>query len=81
MKNKWIGLCWFFCVALWSIFRCMYLLTDRYFSESSLPVINNNIQSFSFVPIKMGKTITERDVDSKVYVSRIFFYHLQRHLP
>ena len=42
------------------------------FSQSSLPVINDHVQSFSFIN-QNGKTITEKDVAGKVYVTEFFF--------
>ncbi|MBC7890399.1 MAG: SCO family protein [Ferruginibacter sp.] len=50
----------------------LYFFSQDDFSQSALPVINNNVQPFSFTN-QNGKTVTERDVDGKVYVTEYFF--------
>lgn len=49
-----------------------FVFKDEDLSRSLLPVINNNVQNFSFVN-QDGKTITENNVDGKVYVAEYFF--------
>jgi protein SCO1/2 len=50
----------------------LYVFSQTDISQSNLPVINNNVQPFSFVN-QNGKTITEKEVDGKVYVAEYFF--------
>lgn len=50
----------------------LYFFSHEDFSQSSLPVINNNVQPFSFIN-QDGRNITEKDVDGKVYVTEYFF--------
>ncbi len=49
-----------------------FVYKDEDLSRSLLPVINDNVQSFSFTS-QDGKTITENNVDGKVYVAEYFF--------
>ena len=60
----------FFALLLAGFYYFLFRNTD--FSRSSLPVINNNIPDFSFTD-QNGKTVTERDIDGKVYVAEFFF--------
>ena len=50
----------------------IYFFSQDDFSQSGLPVINNNVQPFSFIN-QNGKTITEREIEGKVYVTEYFF--------
>lgn len=45
---------------------------DYDFTKSNLPVINDNLQDFSFIN-QNGKNITQRDIEGKVYVVEYFF--------
>ena len=45
---------------------------DQDMSRSLLPVINGDVENFSFIN-QDGKTITENNVDGKVYVAEYFF--------
>jgi len=49
-----------------------FVFRDYDFSQSGLPVINNNIQPFNLVN-QDGKTVTERNLQGKVYVAEYFF--------
>ena len=49
-----------------------FLFKDHDFSQSSLAVINPNVARFSFID-QNGKTVTESNVDGKVYVAEFFF--------
>lgn len=70
MKKKWWPYVGFFGVLLVAYFLVVFSQTD--ISQSNLPVINNNIQAFSFTD-QDGKTITEKNVEDKVYVAEFFF--------
>ncbi len=70
MKNKLIWYVGFF-VLLFAVYF-IYVFSQTDISQSNLPVINNNVQSFSFTD-QNGKKFTERDVDGKVYVTEYFF--------
>ncbi len=48
-----------------------FIFKDQDLSKSDLAVINN-VDSFSFIN-QDGRTITEKDVDGKVYVAEYFF--------
>lgn len=50
----------------------IYVFSQTDIAQSNLPVINNNVQSFSFTN-QNGKPFTEKDVDGKVYVAEFFF--------
>ncbi|HTB51372.1 MAG TPA: SCO family protein [Ferruginibacter sp.] len=78
MKKKWLLYLGFFIVLLSVFYYFVYTQID--FSESGLPVINNNIQSFSFLD-QNGKIITEREVAGKVYVANYFFTTCQGICP
>lgn len=69
MNKKW----WYvgFFVLLFAVYF-IYVLSQTDISQSNLPVINNNVQAFSFTN-QNGKTISEKDVDGKVYVAEFFF--------
>ncbi len=49
-----------------------FVYKDEDLSRSLLPVINADVQSFSFIN-QDGKTITENNVEGKVYVAEYFF--------
>jgi protein SCO1/2 len=76
--KKWLVYGGFFLVLLGIFYYFVYTQID--FSESGLPVINNNIQAFSFVD-QNGKTISNRDVEGKVYVANYFFTTCQGICP
>ncbi|WP_301922376.1 SCO family protein [Ferruginibacter sp.] len=69
MNKKW----WYigFFVFLFSVYF-IYVFSQTDISQSNLPVINNNVQSFAFTN-QNGKPISEKDVDGKVYVAEFFF--------
>ncbi len=70
MKKKWPLYLGFF-VALFALYYVfVFSMTD--ISQSTLPVINNNVQPFSFTD-QNGKKITLNDVEGKVYVTEYFF--------
>jgi protein SCO1 len=70
MIKKWYLYVGFFVLLFGAYF--IYFFSQDDFSQSSLPVINNNVQPFSFTN-QNGKMITERDVEGKVYVTEFFF--------
>lgn len=70
MSKKWFWYVGFFVLLFGAYFAYVFSQTD--ISQSNLPVINNNLQPFSFTN-QNGKTITEKDVDGKVYVAEFFF--------
>ena len=71
MKNKkWLWYAGFFAVLFALYYVFVYSFTG--ISQSNLPVINQNVQPFSFTD-QNGKKITEKDVEGKVYVTEYFF--------
>jgi protein SCO1 len=70
MIKKWVWYAGFFVLLFGGYFIFVFSQTD--ISQSTLPVINNNVEPFSFTD-QNGKKITERDVDGKVYVTEYFF--------
>ena len=70
MNKKWLWYVGFFILLFGGYFIYVFSQTD--ISRSSLPIINNNVQPFSFTN-QNSKTITEKDVDGKVYVAEFFF--------
>ena len=60
----------FFAVLLGAFYLLVF--SDYDFTKSNLPVRIDNVQDFSFVN-QNGKTITQRDVEGKVYVAEYFF--------
>lgn len=70
MIKKWYWYVGFFALLFGSYF--LYFFNQDDFSQSGLPVINNNVQPFSFTN-QNGKIITEKDVEGKVYVAEYFF--------
>ena len=49
-----------------------FVYKDEDLSKSLLPVINADVENFSFIN-QDGKTITEKNVEGKVYVAEYFF--------
>lgn len=70
MKKNWIWYVGFFVLLFGAYYVFVFSQTD--ISQSNLPVINNNVQPFSFIN-QNGKKITEKDVEGKVYVTEYFF--------
>ena len=70
MKKKWVWYIGFFALLFGGYF--IYFFSQDDFSQSTLPIINNNVQQFSFTN-QNGKTISERDILGKVYVAEFFF--------
>lgn len=70
MIKKWYLYVGFFVLLFGGYF--LYFFSQDDFDQSSLPVINNNVQEFSFTN-QDGKNITEKDVEGKVYVAEYFF--------
>lgn len=70
MIKKWYWYVGFFLLLFAAYF--VYFFNQDDFAQSTLPVINNNVQPFSFVN-QNGKNITEREVDGKAYVTEYFF--------
>lgn len=70
MKNRWIIYVLFFVVMAIGFYFTMGRLIPGY-SAVKLPVLNY-VQPFSFTN-QDGKTITERDLEGKVYVTEYFF--------
>jgi len=70
MNKKLIGYIVFFTVLI----TVFLLVVSRSFdfTQSNLGVINNNVDTFSFVN-QDGKIMTARDVEDKVYVAEYFF--------
>lgn len=69
MKQKLVIYLSFFVVLMLGYYAFVFTQTD--ISQSSLPVINNNIHPFKFIN-QNGKEITERDMEGKVYVAEYF---------
>jgi protein SCO1/2 len=70
MKKMWVLYIVAFLLLLTGFYYLVFKNVD--FSQSSLPVINDHVQSFSFIN-QNGKTVTEKDVAGKVYVTEYFF--------
>ncbi|MGB4844865.1 MAG: SCO family protein [Ferruginibacter sp.] len=49
-----------------------FVYKDEDLSKSLLPVLNDNVQNFSFTN-QDGKQVTENNIDGKVYVAEYFF--------
>jgi protein SCO1/2 len=60
----------FFALLLLSFY--LFVFKDADFSKSNLPVLNANVQEFSFIN-QNSKTITDKTVEGKVYVAEYFF--------
>lgn len=71
MRKKWLIYIGFFVVLLGGYYLVLHAFEDNFF-QSGLPVINSQVQPFSFIN-QDGKKITERDVEGKVYVAEFFF--------
>lgn len=69
MKNKWPLYVGFFALLLAVYFMVVFAQTD--ISKSNLPVISD-VKTFSFTD-QNGKTISNKEVDGKVYVAEFFF--------
>lgn len=69
MKNKWVLYLGFFVVLFAAYFIVVFSQTD--ISKSNLAVISD-VKPFSFTD-QNGKTVTNRDMDGKVYVAEYFF--------
>jgi protein SCO1 len=70
MSRKILGYTVFFVVLLTGFL--FFVFKDEDLSKSLLPVINPDVQAFSFTS-QDGKTVTENNVDGKVYVAEYFF--------
>lgn len=70
MIKKWYLFVGFFVLLFGAYF--LYFFSQEDFVQSSLPVINNNVQPFSFTN-QNNQIISEKDVDGKVYVAEYFF--------
>ncbi len=69
MKSKWALYLGFFALLFGAYFLFVFSQTD--ISKSNLPVISD-IKPFSFTD-QNGKTISNREIDGKVYVAEYFF--------
>lgn len=70
MKKKWLLYLGFFVVLFAGYYVFIFSQTD--ISQSTLPVINANVEDFSFTD-QNGKPFTQKDVTGKVYVAEFFF--------
>lgn len=70
MKKKWPLYLGFFVFLFGIYYVFVFSFTD--ITQSNLPVINANVQPFSFTD-QNGKTFTPKDVEGKVYVTEYFF--------
>lgn len=70
MSRKLLLYLGFFALLLTGFYLMVF--RDYDFTKSNLPVINVDVQDFSFIN-QNGKTITQRDVEDKVYVAEYFF--------
>jgi protein SCO1 len=70
MRKKWLFYIGFFAILLIVFYLFLFRIAD--FSKSDLAVINDNVKDFSFTT-QQGKTLTQRDVEGKVYVAAYFF--------
>jgi protein SCO1 len=77
MKNKWILYVGFFVLLFTAYFIIVFSQTD--ISKSKLAVIGG-VKPFSFTD-QNNKTISNRDVDGKVYVAEYFFTTCQSICP
>ena len=78
MKKKWLIYLGFFGVLLVIFYLFLFKYIDT--SKSKLAVINDNVQTFSFTA-QNGKTVTDRDIEGKVYVAEYFFTTCQGICP
>jgi protein SCO1 len=70
MRKKLLVYVAFFLVLLAGFYFFVFRGYD--FSRSNLPIINDNVQDFAFTD-QNGQTITQREVEDKVYVAEYFF--------
>ena len=70
MKKKLFWYVGFFVLLFIAYYIYVFSQTD--ISQSSLPVVNANVQPFAFTD-QNGKPVTERNVEGKVYVTEYFF--------
>ncbi len=70
MKRKWLVYIGFFVLLLGGFYFALFSNYD--FSKSNLVVRNDNVEDFTFIN-QDSKTITQRDVEDKVYVAEYFF--------
>ncbi len=70
MRNKWILYLGFFVLLFGGYYVVVYTQTG--IRQSALPVLSNNIHRFSFTD-QDGRTVTEKQVEDKVYVAEYFF--------
>ena len=70
MRNKWLWYIGFF-VILFGVYF-IYIFNDFDFSQSGLPIINNNVQPFSFIN-QNGKKVSQHEIEGKVYAADYFF--------
>ena len=70
MSKKLLWYLLFFAVLLGGFF--FFALKDEDLSKSPLAVINADVQPFAFIN-QNGRTITEKDMEDKVYVAEYFF--------
>jgi protein SCO1 len=70
MKKRWMIYVGFFAVLLAVFYFFLFRISD--FSKSKLAVINDRVQDFSFAT-QYGDTLTQRNMEGKVYVAAYFF--------
>lgn len=70
MSKKWIFYTVFFAVLLGAFYY--FVMKDRDFSKSPLPVINADVADFTFTD-QNGKPFTQKMTEDKVYVAEYFF--------
>lgn len=70
MKNKLWWYVGFFVLLFAGYMIVVFSQTD--ISQSNLPVVNNNVDTFSFTD-QNGRKISEKEVEGKVYVTEYFF--------
>ncbi len=70
MKKWWVIYVVFFVLLLTGFY--FFLFRDNDFSQSNLVIINDHVKPFSFIN-QNGRTITEKDVENKVYATNYFF--------
>ncbi len=70
MSRKILGYIAFFIILITGFL--FFVFKDEDLSKSLLPVINPNVQDFSFIN-QDGKVITQNNIEGKVYVAEYFF--------
>lgn len=70
MKKKWPLYVGFFALLFGIYYVFVFSFTD--ITQSPLPVINANVQPFNFTD-QNGQSLTDKDVEGKVYVTEYFF--------